>query len=356
MRRALSALRERVRDLPSLRDVNQAMMGIVAVALVAALGLGAFAFGALDLTADRYALSAVFPTTGGIRTGADVRVAGVSVGEVTGVTPDFERGQVVLRFEVDRGIDLGPETEAEIAAATLLGGYYLRLSGPVEAPFLADLPGDDPRRRIPLERTRSPASLIGTLSDTTEQVKALDIESINEVLRQVAGATDRNKELLPQLVGHLTTAGAALQARDAELRELVANGQTIAGTLADRDAEIVRLVDAAAVLLETLTQRRDALATVLGEGSEAVAALSRTITEHRAAIDSVLADAHVLLDGVDRRIGELNTGLAYAGPVFELLGRVAGPAGGFDVSVEGFVGTLDQLRGLLAILFPELTG
>src|SRR5690606_21659231 len=240
---------------------DQAFMGVVAVVLVAALGLGAFAFGTLDLTADRYSLSAVFPTTGGIRTGAEVRVAGVHVGEVTGVAPDFEAGQVVVRFEVDDGVDLGPATRAEIAAATLLGGYYLRLSGPVEEPYLADLPSDDPRRRIPLERTIAPASLVATLSDTTEQVEALDIEAINQVLRQVAGATDRNKDLIPQLVEHLVAAGAALDERDQELRRLVANGQAIAGTLADRDAEIVQLVDAAGVLLDTLAARRDALAT-----------------------------------------------------------------------------------------------
>jgi phospholipid/cholesterol/gamma-HCH transport system substrate-binding protein len=347
-------LRERLRSLPSLRDVNQAVIGVVAVVLFIAAALSVFAYGALDLTANRYALSAVFPSTGGIGRGADVRVAGVSVGEVTGVEPDFDVGQVVVRFEVDHGVDLGPETRAEIASATLLGGYYLRLTGPVEEPFLEDLPGGDARRRIPLERTMAPLSLVGTLSDTTRQVQALDIDAINDVLVQLAGATERNKELVPQLIEHLTTVGAAIQSRDAELRELVTGGQRIAGTLAARDEEIGQLVDAADVLLQTLSQRRDELATVLGEGSEAVAALTRTITEHRASIDRILADAHVLLDGVDRSLGDLNTGLAYAGPVFQLLGAVAGTDGGFDVSVEGFVTTLDQLRGLLSLLFPEI--
>jgi len=344
----------RLRDLPSLRDVNQALIGIVAVIGVAALILASFAYGTLDITKDRYSLSAVFAGTGGIKKGADVRVAGVSVGEVTGLHPDFDAGQVVVAFEVDRGVELGPETEAEIAAATLLGGYYLRLTGPVEEPLLDDLPPSDPRRRIPLERTRAPISLIGALSDTTEQVQAIDIDAVNDVLEQLAGATHRNKDIVPTLIENLNTVGAALVERDAELRRLVENGQRVAGTLADRDAEIVQLVDTAAILLETLSQRRNELATVLGSGSAAVEALSTTITEHRAAIDEILADAHVLLDGVDRRLGSINTGLAYAGPVFQLLGAVAGEEGGFDVAVEGFVASVDQLRGLLSILFPQV--
>jgi phospholipid/cholesterol/gamma-HCH transport system substrate-binding protein len=352
----LRRLRERIRDLPSFRDVNQAVLGLVSIVAVAALVVAAFAYGTLDLTSDRYSLSAVFESTGGIKKGADVRVAGVSVGEVTGTKPDFERGQVVLQFEVDRGVDLGPATSAEIASATLLGGYYLRLDGVVEEPYLESLPSDDERRRIPLDRTRAPISLVGVLSDTTEQVEALDIEAINTVLGQLAGSTARNKDVVPVLVGHLNSVGAALVERDAELRALVVNGERIAGTLADRDAEIVQLVDAADVLLQTLSDRRDELARILGSGSEAVAALSQTIATHRSSIDSILADAHVLLDGVDRRIGDVNTGLAYAGPVFELLGLVAADGGGFDVAVEGFVATADQLRGLLSILFPELRG
>jgi phospholipid/cholesterol/gamma-HCH transport system substrate-binding protein len=294
----------------------------------------------------------VFSSSGGIKTGADVRVAGVSVGKVTGTEADFERGQVVVRFEVDHGVDLGSETTAEIASATLLGGYYLRLDGPVEAPYLEDQPAED--RRIPLERTRSPISLVGVLSDTTEQIDVLDIDAVNDVLEQIAGATDRNKELFPVLVGHLNQVGAALVQRDAELRDLVANGERIAGTLGERDAELVRLVDAATILLDTLTQRHDELATILGSGSDAVVQLAEIIDGHRQSIERILADAHVLLDGVDRQIGSVNTGLAYAGTIFELLGNVAGPDGGFDVAVEGFVATTDQLRGLLAILFPEL--
>jgi phospholipid/cholesterol/gamma-HCH transport system substrate-binding protein len=192
------------------------------------------------------------------------------------------------------------------------------------------------------------------LSDTTEQIDVLDIEAVNTVLEQIAGATDRNKELFPTLVQHLNDVGTALVQRDAQLRELVGNGERIASTLGQRDAELVRLVDAAAVLLDTLSQRHDELATILGEGSAAVVALGDVIDEHRRSIDAILADAHVLLDGVDRQIEQVNTGLAYAGPIFELLGNVASPTGGFDVSVEGFVATSDQLRGLLSILFPEL--
>src|SRR3546814_4774136 len=53
--------------------------------------------------------------------------------------------------------------------------------------------------------------------------------------------------------------------------------------------------------------------TILGAGSEAVVTLTDTISEHRADIDALLTDAHVLLDGIERNTGIINTSLAWAG-------------------------------------------
>jgi phospholipid/cholesterol/gamma-HCH transport system substrate-binding protein len=287
-----------------------------------------------------------------MKKGNDVRVAGVPVGEVTGIHPDFQTGQVIITFEVDDGTDLGPQTRAEIAAATLLGGYYLRLSGPVEKPYLESLPTDDARRRIPLERTNAPVSLIGALSDTTTQIQTIDIDAVNAVLRDLAGATDRNADVVPTLIDNLTTVGAAISSREDELRDLVGNASDLSDVLADRDQEILTLVDAASVLLERLQERRDELATILGSGSQAVVTLTETITQHRADIDALLADAQVLLDGIERNTSTINTSLGWAGPIFGLLDATLADEGGFNVGVEGFIGTTDQLKALLGILIP----
>src|SRR3546814_13321300 len=108
-------------------------------------------------------------------------------------------------------LDLGPQTRAEIGAATLLGGYYLGLSGPVEEPFLHELPVAE--RRIPLERTNTPVSLFGALGDTTSHIQAIDIASLNAVLRDLSGSTARNADFVPPLPVPLTHDRAPLSAR-----------------------------------------------------------------------------------------------------------------------------------------------
>src|SRR3546814_18282155 len=137
--------RLRLPHVPSWRDVNQVTLGLVSLLVLAGFLTAAFSFGTLDRFSERYEMSAVFSDTGGLKKGDDVRVAGVPVGEVTGVHADFEAGQVIVNVEVDEGIDLGTQTRAEIGAATLLGGYYLGLSGPVEEQFMHELPEAEPR-------------------------------------------------------------------------------------------------------------------------------------------------------------------------------------------------------------------
>lgn len=346
------ARRAWVPSVPSWRDVDQVRLGVGAILVVGCTLAAMLGVGAFDLFAHRYELSAVFPDAGGVEPGNDVRVAGVSVGEVTGIHPDFATGQVIITFEVDDGTELGPETRAEVAAATLLGGYYLRLSGPVHEPYLEDVPHDDPRRRIPLERTSTPVSLIGALGDTTSQVQRIDIDAVNEVLRDVAGATHRSADVLPSLLDSLSAVGSTVAAREGELRTLVGSASDLTEVLGERDAEILALVDAASVLLDTLQERRNELASILGEGSDAVVTLTDTIVDHRAQIDTLLTSAHTLLQGIERNTATINSSLGAAGPVFTLLTRALAPEGGFNVAVEGIVATADHFRSLLGILMP----
>src|SRR3546814_19811809 len=92
--------------------------------------------------------------------------------------------------------------------------------------------------------------------------------------------------------------------------------------------------------------------TILGAGSEAVVTLTDTISEHRADIDALLTAAHVLLDGTERNTGILNTSLAWAGPLFALLGYVMSADGGFDLAIQAVSRTADPTRAMSVLLSP----
>ena len=280
----------RLPEVKSFRDRNQVVTGVVGLLLVAALTASVFAVSATGILEHRYQLTAVFETTGGLTENADVRLAGVPIGTVTSVDPDYERGVVVVTFEVDEGIDLGPGMTAEIASATLLGGYYLRPDGEVGGPHLAGLDRDDERRAIPIERTTGPTSLNQVLEDTTEAVSAIDFDLANRVVDQVAGAAERNVDTLPALIDDFAAISTALAGRDAEVRRLAESAERLTGTLADRDQELAQLIDTSGRFLAELAARRDELSAILASGDVAAGEASELLNRHRDAIDRILVD------------------------------------------------------------------
>ena len=343
--------------IPSLRDVDQRVLGAVAGVLLLAMVAGVFAVGTAGLFEDRYVLRAVFAGTGGLEAAADVRVAGVSVGEVTDIVGDFDRGHVVVTFEVDDGVALGPDTTAEIAAATLLGGYYLRLDGPVAEPTLESLPDDDPRRTIPNERTVEPTSLNRVLDETTETITAIDFGSANAVLGQVAGAADRNVDVLPALIEDFTTVATAIASRDAELRRLIESGERLTGALASRDAELASLIEASDRLLVQLVERRDQLTSILLQGGAAADRASALLSSQRDAIDQLLDDVEAIAGELAGTLPSLNRALTQSQVLFPLLSQTLDPAGGFSVRGEGIIvhpgqveNIVDTVEDLLGIL------
>lgn len=104
--------------------------GVLAVAYLS-LTLGGLSFG----RDHRYALSARFASAGDLKVGDPVKVAGVTVGEVTRITLDDYAARVELALA--DSVKLPSDTIASIKTAGLLGDAYLSLSpGAAEA----DLP------------------------------------------------------------------------------------------------------------------------------------------------------------------------------------------------------------------------
>jgi phospholipid/cholesterol/gamma-HCH transport system substrate-binding protein len=72
-------------------------------------------------------LTARFDRIDGLGAGADVRLAGVKVGQVVGQRIDPATFLAVLTLRVDAGLSLPADTSAEIQSESLLGGKYVAL-------------------------------------------------------------------------------------------------------------------------------------------------------------------------------------------------------------------------------------
>ena len=298
--------------MKSFADRNPYVIGIVSVlAIAAATGL-AFMVGILHLLEPTYEVQAVFNDASGIRVGDEVRVAGVKAGRVTKVRADRQAGNVVVDLAVNDGVELGPDTHAEVALETLLGTKFVRLSGAVVEPFLESLPEE--RRRIPIERTKTPFDVFELTRIGTRTAQQTDTAKLNQFITDLADITQGKHDQVKQLVEGIATVSAAINERDSQLRSLLERSESLSGTLAEKDQTLVSLIDQSRGVLSLVERRRADIASGLQSGASALDQLAAIITTSKGSIDAILDTLHPALDIIDKRQTDVDRALAWAGP------------------------------------------
>lgn len=109
-----------------MKNPVEAILGAV-VLLVAAFFL-MFAYTTSGFLPVRgHLLRALFAKVGGLHVGADVRIAGVKVGTVTGQSLNPATFEAVVDMTVLPDVHLPQDTVAAITSESLLGGKYVQL-------------------------------------------------------------------------------------------------------------------------------------------------------------------------------------------------------------------------------------
>ena len=274
MTRARRTSRLGVRAIPFGRTT-------IAVQALAALAFVVYLFASDNVTVplihQSYVLKASFDDAGGLNGGREVTIAGVRVGEVTGV--HYSGGRAVADLELDNDAEGRVHRDARVAIVprSALQDLTVEITPGSRGGVLED--GD----HIVASATATPVQLDRVLetldSDSRAQLQILlrqlrtglrDRETpLREALgrlddavsssSQVADALADRRKLLAGLVTELDTVFTTLGKRGASLRQVITAGRRTLQTTADRDAEIAASVRE---LPRTLDGMGDALADV----------------------------------------------------------------------------------------------
>ena len=333
--------------MKSFRDRNPYAVGIVSVLVLGGFVSLAFMVGILHLFEKTYTLRGEFSDAGGLAEGDSVRVAGIKAGRVTKIAADRQRGLVVVEFKVNKGVNLGPQTRAEIALETLLGRKFVRLTGTVVRPYLAD--SGARARTIPHERTKTPFDLFEVVKVGTRSVEATDTEKLNKFISDLATITAGKQQQVHDLLDGLAKVSLAVTERDTQLRQLLDRIDTLSNTLAEKDQTIVSLIDQSQGVLSLVQQRRDDIASALRNSNRLFSGLGGILTTNKSSIDTILQTLHPTLDVLDKRQADLDRALSWLGSGALGLSKAASHGPWADIYVRAVgpdvIGVLGSLLG-----------
>ncbi|MFX0580946.1 MCE family protein [Nocardia nepalensis] len=221
----------------SRRQLRWGIAGVVVsvVALLAAGVVYAVPFGEDAYIAD-------FRSSGGARSGDEVRIAGIKVGQVRSVR--LAGDHVEVRFGVDRGVRVGDKSAVQLKMLTPIGGHYLSLSPAGTEPL-----GD---KHIPPERTLTPFELTDVLETATPAVRDVDGATLRATIAQVNRALAGQPDAIRAIVGNFTELSDVLANRSGQLDAALAVSDEYIGAITnDREvlADFVRQLGVVAVVL-----------------------------------------------------------------------------------------------------------
>jgi phospholipid/cholesterol/gamma-HCH transport system substrate-binding protein len=236
--------------------------------------------------------SAVFTDASRLKTGDTVRVAGIRVGTVKGVSLEPDR-KVLVEFDTDRSLVLTTGTKAQIRYLNLTGDRFLEL---------ADSPGStkilSAGSQIPVDRT-APALdldlLLGGLKPVIQGLNPQDVNALTSSLIQI------------------------LQGQGGTLESLFSKTSSFSNSLADNSQVIEQMIDDLRTLLDTLSK----------DGDQFSGAIDR--------LERLVSGLSTDRDPIGEAITSLDNGTA---SLADLLGRARPP----------LAGTVDQLNRLAPLV------
>ncbi len=310
-----------------IRERNPVIVAVAGLAVLVGLGSAAYAADDLPVIGGGTTYRADFTESAGLSSGNEVRVAGVKVGKVTGVSLDH--GHVKVSFRV-KGTWVGNSTTASIMIKTLLGEKYLAVDPLGTA-------RQDPGHRIPLSRTTSPYDVTQAFNGLADTLGQLDSDKLGQSLEAISETFRNTSPSVRKAVTGLSALSKTISSRDTQLATLLAGTNKITGTLAAQNASFESLLRDGNLLLAEIQRRRTAIHELLLGTQNLSIQLTGLVRDNEGRLGPTLTALDQVTSMLKRNQGSLDHALAIAGPYYRLIGNTLGNGRWFDSYLCGLV-------------------
>jgi phospholipid/cholesterol/gamma-HCH transport system substrate-binding protein len=202
---------------------------------------------------------AQFTDVAGLSDGDDIRIAGVRVGQVTGIRV-ADRRVAEVRFTVDAARTLPASVTATIKYRNLVGQRYITLAqgaGPVGQALAAG-------QTIPLGRTTPALDLTELFNGFQPLFQALAPEDVNQLANEVVQVLQGEDTTVDSLLAHTASLTSALAAKDEVIGKVIDNLNAVLKTVNDRGDELSTLIATLQELVSGLARDRKPIGAAIG--------------------------------------------------------------------------------------------
>jgi phospholipid/cholesterol/gamma-HCH transport system substrate-binding protein len=288
-----------MRTLEPPNRLRIGLMGILVMLLVIGVGQS---FTSVPMIFAEPSYYGQFKDTGGLSKGDKVRIAGMDVGRVEGLSIDGDH--IVIKFSTGTNT-IGTESRLAIRTDTILGKKVLE----IEARGNQQL---RPGATLPLGQSTTPYQIYDAFFDVTKAATGWNIDTVKQSLHVLSETVDQTYPHLSAALDGVAKFSDTIGKRDEEIKHLLAQANQVAGVLGDRSQQFDRLLVNANTLIAAFNERGQAIDALLGN----VAAFSEQVKgliSDNPNLNHVLEQLRQLSDILVERKDDLAKGLTEVG-------------------------------------------
>ena len=310
----------------SFSSRNPLPIGAIGLVFLLVLLYGAFNAASLPLIGGGTTYSAYFTESANLKTGDNVRIAGIKVGNVEDVTIDTARNLVKATFTVKDGF-VGDESKVDIKLKTLLGAKYLSINS-------MGAGKQDAGKTIPVSRTTTPLDIYPAFTKLTHDDPRHQHHRPEQGLHHIGRGLLRHPEQRAAGVTGLARLSTTIASRDGALRTLLSRANQVTGTLAARDQDLTRLISDGNLLLQELNARRDAIHSLLINTQVLSTQLRGLVADNQKTIGPLLTSLDKILTLLKNNEDSLDRGVSLLGPLYRVFNNAVGNGRWFDNYIQ----------------------
>ncbi|HVV30338.1 MAG TPA: MlaD family protein [Mycobacteriales bacterium] len=300
--------------------------------LVVSLLLGAIitiAFGNIEVRST-HTYKADFTDVAGMKTNSDVRIAGVPVGRVTGLSLQPDTHHVVVTFNVDSSITLMRGTVATIKYKDLLANRFLELS---------QGPGDDqvlpPGGEIPSDDTHPALDLDALYNGFQPLFQALSPRDVNSLTASIIDVFQGQSDTVDSLLARVGSLTSTLADNDEVVGALITNLNAVLGTVNAHSQQTYDLISNLQQLVSGLAGDRDQIAGSFQHITDLSVSVANLLDQSRPDISGSVTQVNRLASNINAGKAELEKRLSSLPLAYRLINRQGQYASTFNFYICG---------------------
>jgi phospholipid/cholesterol/gamma-HCH transport system substrate-binding protein len=279
-----------------------AIFAVICVVLLVGL---AVRIGNISLFSHRHTLNAQLADVTGLATGDSVNIAGVPVGQVSGIS--VQHGHALIVMTVNNTVTLHQATDVGMRWHNVIGQKEIELYPANAGPKLAN------GATIPLNHDVTDASIDTFLNTLGPLLSSINPTEANEFVENVSGALEGDTAEINQLINSGATVSNTVNELDSQVGSIIGNLNQVLTAIASRSGDISSLVDNLQTVSSSLASKNTLLDSVVGNLSQVAADLANLVGSNKQTVTNTIDNLQVVAADIQNHQQDLANSLSTLG-------------------------------------------